>query len=163
VAVSLDGYIRGPSGEIDWIVVDPDIDFSAFMQRFDTVLMGRKSYEEVKRLGGDAGSQMKTYVFSRTLRQEDCTGVTVCSDPQAAVAELRSEPGKDIWLFGGGELFASLLELGLVDVVEVAIIPVLLGDGLPLLPYPGAMAKLELAKHRVYQKTGTVLLEYSVV
>jgi len=77
------------------------------------------------------------------------------------LAELKAKPGKDIWLFGGGLLFRSFLELGLVDGVEVAIIPVLLGGGLPLLPQPASLAKLKLVKHKIYQKTGTVLLEYT--
>ena len=66
-------------------------------------------------------------------------------------------------LFGGGSLFRSLLELGLVDTLEVAIIPVLLGGGLSLLPHPAALTKLRLTNHRIYEKTGTVSLQYAVV
>jgi dihydrofolate reductase len=161
VAMSLDGYIAGPGGEFDWIVMDPDIDFGALMGAFDTVLLGRKTYE-VTRAQGEGGEipGMKSYVFSRTLRQEDCEGVTVSADPAAIVPELKRAKGKDIWLFGGGSLFGSLLELGLVDSVEVAVIPVLLGGGLPLLPPPAERSKLRLVGHRVYEKTGTVALEY---
>jgi dihydrofolate reductase len=78
------------------------------------------------------------------------------------VEKLKAEPGKDIWLFGGGSLFRSLLALGLVDTVEVAVIPVLLGGGVPLLPDTEDRAKLKLTKHTVYEKTGTVVLEYAV-
>jgi dihydrofolate reductase len=78
------------------------------------------------------------------------------------VAALRRKEGKDIWLFGGGDLFRSLLALGLVDTVEVAVIPVLLGGGIPLLPSPAKQAGLTLTGHRVYERTGTVLLEYTV-
>ncbi len=77
------------------------------------------------------------------------------------MAALRAEPGKDIWLFGGGSLFRSLLDAGLVDTVEVAIMPVLLGGGIPLLPPPAKQTKLKLTGHKVY-KTGIVSLEYSV-
>ena len=77
------------------------------------------------------------------------------------MAALRAEPGKDIWLYGGGSLFRSLLEAGLVDTVEVAIIPVLLGEGVPLVPPPVKQNKLKLTKHTVY-KTGIVSLEYSI-
>lgn len=86
--------------------------------------------------------------------------VTVSDNPAKTLAALRASPGKDIWLFGGGDLFRSLLEEKLVDSVEVAVIPVLLGGGLPLLPHPAKQSKLRLAKHRVYPKTGTVSLEY---
>ena len=164
VAMSLDGYIAGPNGESDWIVMDPDIDFRELMGGFDTVLMGRKSYEATQRQGGGGGGMpgMQTYVFSRTLRQADCQGVIVSDDPGSTVSALRETPGKDLWLFGGGSLFRSFLELGLVDAVEIGVIPVLLGGGLPLLPHPAKQAKLSLAKHRVYEKTGTVLLEYAL-
>ena len=83
-------------------------------------------------------------------------------DPKKTVAGLKKAKGKDIWLFGGGELFRSLLELKLVDQVEVAVIPVLLGDGLPMLPRSAVRAKLELSRHKVFKKTGTVLLGYDV-
>ncbi len=162
VAMSLDGYIAGPNGESDWIVMDPDIDFGALMGAFDTVLLGRRTYEGMRKQAGTAGMPgMKSYVFSRTLRQTDCPDVIVSDNPAETLAGLRSTRGKDIWLFGGGLLFRSFLELGLVDAVEVAVIPVLLGGGLPLLPHPTKQAKLKLVKHRIYEKTGTASLEYA--
>ncbi|HEU0076280.1 MAG TPA: dihydrofolate reductase family protein [Longimicrobiaceae bacterium] len=161
VAMSLDGYIAGPGGESDWIVMDPDIDFGALMRGFDTVLLGRNTYEATRQMGGGGMPGMRTYVFSRTLRQADCPGVVVSDDPAATVASLKAGGGKDIWLFGGGSLFRGLLGLGLVDAVEVAVIPVLLGGGVPLLPPPAKQAGLRLVKHRVYEKTGTVSLEYA--
>ncbi len=163
VAMSLDGYIAGPNGESDWIVIDPDIDFGALMGAFDTVLLGRKTYEATRQHGGGGMPGMRAYVFSRTLRQEDCSGVTVSNNPKETLAELKRADGKDIWLFGGGELFRSLLEVGLVDSVELAVIPVLLGQGLPLLPHPAKQAKLRLVAHRIHPKTGTVSLEYAPV
>ncbi len=163
VAMSLDGYIAGPNGESGWIVMDPDIDFGALMGAFDTVLLGRKTYEASRQHDGGGIPGMQAYVFSRTLRQEDCPGVIVSSHPKETVAALKEAHGRDIWLFGGGELFRSLLALGLVDSVEVAVIPVLLGEGLPLLPHSARQAKLRLTNHRIYPKTGTVTLEYAPV
>jgi dihydrofolate reductase len=164
VAMTLDGYVAGPNGESDWIVIDPEIDFEALTSSFDTMLLGRKTYEAARQLGGaPAMPGMQAYVLSSTLKQSDCPGVTVSDNARDMVAKLKAAPGKDIWLFGGGSLFRSLLGMGLVDTVEVAIIPVLLGGGIRLLPDPADRAKLKLTKHRIYPKTGTVALEYDVV
>ncbi len=161
VAMSLDGYIARPDGGYDWILMDPDIDFNAIASEFDTLLIGRKTYEPMASGGGWPG--MKSYVFSTTLRSEDHPDVTLVKEDAAqTVAELRAEPGKDIWLFGGGELFRSLHAAGQVDAVEVAVIPVLLGEGIPLSPAPLNEASLELTNHRIYEKTGIVSLEYAV-
>ncbi|MBC8031223.1 MAG: dihydrofolate reductase, partial [Pyrinomonadaceae bacterium] len=157
VAVSLDGYIAGPKGEADWIIMDPEIDFAALMEQFDTFLLGRRTFEPMAHVGKGETPGVKTFVFSRTLRQQDYPGVTIVEGVEETVAALRREPGKDIWLFGGGSLFRSLLDAGLVDTVEVAIMPVLLGGGIPLLAPPARQKKLQLTGHRVYP-TGIVSL-----
>jgi len=162
VAMSLDGYIAGPKGEYDWIVIDPEIDFAEMFKRYDTVLMGRKSYDAAKQHGGYGMPGPKAYVFSKTLDQANCPDATVSRDPEKTVTALKKAKGKDIWLFGGGEFFRSLLELQLVDAVEVAVIPVLLGNGLPLLPKSEKRARLTLTQHKLFKKTGTLLLNYDV-
>ena len=106
---------------------------------------------------------METYEFSRTLRHGGCPGVIVSDNPKATLSPLRAKGGKDVWLFGRASLFRRLLEVGLVHSVEAAIIPVLLGGGVSFLPVPARQAKLKLINHRIYEKTGTVGLEYDVV
>ncbi|MBA2564162.1 MAG: dihydrofolate reductase [Gemmatimonadetes bacterium] len=162
VASSLDGYIAGPDGEADWILMDPDIDFRALFEQFDTILMGRRTFEPMAGAGRARMPGMRTFVVSRTLRQGDHRNITVLGEGwEETVTALRAEEGKDIWLFGGGSLFRSLLNAGLVDTAEVAIIPVLLGGGIPLLPSPARRTELKLTGHKVYG-TGIVTLEYAV-
>ena len=162
VAASLDGYIAGPGGEFDGIPADPGVDFSAIFARFDTVLAGRRTFEAMVRQGQAVIPGMRTIVFSRTLRPADHPGVTVVADdPAAAVGALRSAPGKDVWLFGGGLLFRTLLNAGVVDTVEVAVAPILLGGGAPLLPPPADRVALRLTGTKTYG-TGIVALEYAV-
>jgi dihydrofolate reductase len=164
VAMSLDGYLAGPNGEADWIVMDPEIDFTAMMARFDTVLMGRRTFEAAQAQGGGGSMPgVTSVVVSRTLRPGDHPGVTILTeDVGAGVSRLRAQSGKDIWLFGGGSLFRSLLDLGLVDTIEVAVVPVLLGGGIPLLPSRSSRTTLRLVSNKAYKVTGTVSLEYAV-
>jgi dihydrofolate reductase len=162
VACSLDGYIADEAGGADWIIHEPEIDFAGIFAQFDTLLMGRRTYEPMIGASGPGTGDKEVVVVSRTLRPEDHPGVTIVSDRlEERVRELRALPGKDIWLFGGGELFRSLLELGLVDSVEPAIIPVVLGAGRPFLPGPAIQRRLTLTSHRVFP-SGIVWLEYAV-
>lgn len=163
VATSLDSYIAGPSDEHDWIIMDPAIDFGAFFKTIDTVLMGRRTFEVAQRQspGQNPMPGFRTYVFSKTLRAEDHPDVTVAADPVSSVAKLRAEEGKDIWLFGGGSLFRSLLEADLVDTVEVGVVPILLGQGIPFLPSIPRSVRLELQDTETYP-TGIVILRYTV-
>lgn len=163
VAVSLDGFIAGKNGEYDWIVMDPAIDFPAMFSEFDTAVMGRKTYEVVTR-DGHMGmmSGLQSVVFSQTLPPIEQPGLRiVADDPAEVVRQLKAQPGKDVWLYGGGELFRTLLGASLVDTVELAVIPVLLGEGVPLMP-PGQRTVLELCDHRVLAGSGIVALAYRI-
>lgn len=163
VAMSLDGYIAGPKGEADWITLDPDINFAEIWSQFDTLLMGRRTYEAATaRLGRGPIERKKAIVVSRTLREADHPGVTILPNPSHdQILTIRSQSKKDIWLFGGAELFRFLLHMGEVDAIEVSIVPVLLGGGIPLLPPPAHQTKLKLFSHKVY-RSGRVSLTYDV-
>ena len=162
VASSLDGFIAGPNGEYDWIVVDPDIDFAEMYAGFSGLVMGRKSYDVYKATGGGEGPSLPVYVYSRTLPEGPRDGVTVARDAAAHVRTLKQSDGKPLWLWGGGELFGELTRAGLVDGVEVAVIPVVLGAGVPLMGANGSRLSLALRRHQLYEKTGTMILEYDV-
>jgi dihydrofolate reductase len=163
VAMSLDGYISGPNGEADWIVIDPELNFAELWSQFDIGLMGRRTYEAaVARLGIVAMKQLKIFVASRTLQQADHPEVTILPNLSGdQIQSIRLQSKKDIWLFGGAELFRLLLDMGEVDTVEVTIVPVLLGGGTPLLSPSEHRAKLKLSAHKVY-RSGLVSLTYDV-
>ena len=116
VAVSLDGFIAGPNGEYDWIVMDPTVDFAALFKEFDTAVMGRKTYDVLTGQGGDGAMPgLDVVVFSRTLPATARPGVRIFNDdPCEIVAALKAKPGRDIWLYGGGTLFRALLDAGLL-------------------------------------------------
>jgi dihydrofolate reductase len=161
--MSLDGFIGDVADGTGWMVGDPTYDSKPFFASIDTVLMGRRSYEVMLRHGVAAYPGLRTFVFSRTLRPVDHPEVTIVADGAAErVAQLRAEPGKDIWLCGGGELFRSLLEADLVDAIEVGLCPVLLGAGRPFLPPGTSSRRLRLSKHQFYP-SGLLVVYYDIV
>ena len=164
VAASLDGFIAGPNGEFDWIPDDPTVDFAALFARIDTILIGRRTYEALPD-GGELpwNPGTRVYVVSRTLHEARHPDVAiVSSDPVALAASLRAEQGSgEIWLFGGGALFATLLAAHQVDSVEVTVVPILLGGGVPLLP-PGVRRTALRLEHSHVYPSGMVALHYDV-
>src|SRR5690606_20319591 len=117
VACSLDGYIAAPDGAFDWLIDDPAIDLEGLWHQFDTLVMGRATYQVMLAMGGNFYGK-RVIVFSRTLQPADHPGVTIVGDDfERHLQPLRSGAGKDIWLFGGGQLFRFLLERDYVDTV----------------------------------------------
>jgi dihydrofolate reductase len=159
-ACSLDGYIEGSQGEYDWIIVDKEVDFAEQMKRYDTYLYGRKTYESVIKVGGIDPSS-KHYVFSSSLNTVKKGFTLIKGDILKELSNIKNAPGKDIALFGGAGLLASLLKLKLVDEIVISFIPVLLGSGKPMVEMLDDKVWLELIKTHTY-KNGTVVLSYNV-
>jgi dihydrofolate reductase len=162
LAVSLDGYIEGPNGEIDWCFTDQDYGMAAFFKRIDSVFMGRKSYELVQDMGEAATAgfpKLKEYIFSKTLKQVKGDAVLLDGELRAQVERIRNEPGKDIWLFGGASLISAFLKAGLIDEYWLSVHPVILGGGKSLFCGVTNPVKLELVDTKTYS-TGLVSLTY---
>ena len=129
LAVSLDGFIEGPSGEYDWCFTDQDYGMSKFLNRIDTIFFGRKSYEILLSAEKNPYPGKKKYVFSRT-RKSAAGGTEIISGfIEGRIKEIKNTEGKDIWLFGGAELISALLNAGLIDEMQLAVHPIILGGG----------------------------------
>jgi dihydrofolate reductase len=163
VATSLDGFIADPKGGYDWIIMDPAIDFAAAFAQFDTFVMGRKTYDATAT--GDFAAMLGTkevIVFSRTLKSVPYPNVTIVNTaPAETIRALKQQSGKDIWLFGGGELFRQLVDAGVVDTVEVGVIPVMLSQGIPMLPPGKQIRGMTLTGTKAYP-SGVVMLSYAL-
>ena len=168
VAATLDGFIADPSGGYDWIVMDPAIDFAATFAEFDAFVMGRKTWDVSAKVDpaemgmADMFAGKEVLVFSRTLKTAR-PGITILdTDPAETVRAMKQKPGKDIWLFGGGAMFRTLVDAGLVDTVEVAVMPVLLSQGVPLLAPGAPITGMTLDKCETLPTSGIVMLSYSI-
>jgi dihydrofolate reductase len=163
VAMSLDGYIARPDGSFDWITEDNTIDFAALFGRFDTLLMGKKTFDILasQPSGGPFDSMSKIVVTHDSPNQATPGTQFVHKDLAAYVSRLKAEPGQDIWLFGGGVLFRQLLDAKLVDTVEVAIMPILLGEGIPMIALGAQAHHLQLVECERLA-SGICMLKYKI-
>lgn len=170
LAVSLDGFIEGPNGEIDWCIMDDDMNFDAFIASIDTMFYGRVSYDAWGNFQPDENTSpaekamwqgihaKKKFVFSRQNRQDD-KATFISSDITEKVTAIKEQPGKDIWLYGGANLIKTFIHSGLIDVYKMSVHPVVLGSGKPLFEDLKERIRLKLTGTNVY-RSGVVELTY---
>jgi len=162
LAVTLDGLIEGPYGEYDWCFSDQDYGMKDFLKDIDAVFYGRKSYELMMSLEDNPFGGIKRYVFSTTWTAPGKGFELVSGDIVAEVKKIKKSEGKNIWLFGGASLTASLMNTGLVDELWLSVHPILLGAGKPLFSGILERVKLQLTETKPYD-TGLVSLRYRVI
>jgi dihydrofolate reductase len=172
IATSADGYIARPDGDVEWLNRRPrtaDYGMRAFYRTIDTILWGRKTYDwvlhyykERGRKGGMFDTKVANYVFSRRPPKHKTPGVKFVSAPVKAFAQrLRATPGKHIWMMGGGELIASFLDAGEIDEFDIHVIPIFIGEGIPLVAPRHRDIPLRLRSAKSYPD-GVVRLRYEV-
>jgi len=160
--ISLDGYIARPDGAVDFLFMSRDYSMADFFATIDTAIMGRKTLDAALQIGGGSltGSTMATYVFSNSLPPGERDGlVFVNESPVSFISRLRKRPGKDIWLMGGGELARTFLNADLVDRLYLGVVPVLLGEGIPLFPSGFPQRDFTLIENKTYSR-GLIALTY---
>lgn len=160
-ATSLDGYIEGPNGEYNWIMMDDNFDFAGHMKRFDTFFFGRKSYDKLLQIGNIYFPGIKNYVFSNSLYNVDKDFTLLRGDINILVADIKKQDGKDIAVYGGANLLSSLLDLNLVDELIISIIPIILGQGKHMVDILKQRVYLTLIETKKFS-SGTVQLIYQV-
>ncbi|MCM3691442.1 dihydrofolate reductase family protein [Neobacillus niacini] len=171
LAVSLDGFIEGENGEVDWCIMDPDMGFIDFLQRIDTIFYGRKSYElwgqympekevpETEKELWELVHSKQKYVFSRTQKTTGDKSILINDGILEEVNKIKCQPGKDIWLYGGASLITSFMKFGLVDEFRLSVHPVILGKGKPLFMDIQERLNLKLVSTKTFS-SGVVQLIY---
>jgi dihydrofolate reductase len=159
VAISVDGFIAHPDGSVaELMAPDTDFDFVGSLAAFDVVLMGRKTYEMSLSYGHSTDPNKQNYVFSRTLKASPDPNVQIVADGAVElVRSLKQQPGKGIWICGGGVLAAALLAEGLLDEIILKVNPVLFGAGIPLFSERLRQTELELIDSQLYRNSYLVL------
>ena len=160
LGISVDGYIARRNGAVDFLFMPKDYSMEPFMRSVDVSIMGRKTLDAALAMGARFDSPAKTFVFSRTVPAGERDGVTfVRQSPAALVRRLRTKSGKHIWLMGGGELAREFLKADLVDQLYLGVVPVLLGDGIPLFPSGFPQRDFKLVENLTFSK-GMISLKY---
>jgi len=162
LGISIDGYIARTNGDVDFLFMPKDYSMAPFFKTIDATIMGRKTLDVALKMGGGSypGGSMPTYVLSRSKPPGERDGLTFSNEsPAALVQRLRTRPGKNIWLMGGGELARSFLQADLVDEMYLGVVPVLLGEGLPLFPSGFPQRNFALLENKTYSK-GMIALKY---
>jgi dihydrofolate reductase len=164
IATSLDGFIAGKDGNIDWLYTDGDFGYTEFLKSIDTTLMGHNTYKDILQFGTFPYPDKKNYVFTRQKREADSNPVTFITGGVANfVSCLKSEKGKNIWLIGGGQINSILLNNNLIDQMIISIHPKVLGEGIPLFKTESlSNLQFQLERHKVYER-GLVQLTYSTI
>jgi dihydrofolate reductase len=162
LGISLDGYIARPDGAVDFLSMPKDYSMGPFFATIDTAILGRKTYDDALKMGGEfGGAKMKSYVFSHSQPPGERDGVTFVNEsPKSFVEHLRKRPGKNIWLMGGGELARDFLKDDVVDELYIGIVPVLIGHGRPLFPSGFPQREFTLVENKTYAK-GLIALKYA--
>lgn len=170
LAATLDGFIEGPNGEVDWCIMDDDMNFPAFIDSIDTIFYGRISYDAWGNYQADENADLaekemwnaihskNKFVFSSQNRDDE-NAVFISSDIIAQVNEIKNQEGKDIWLYGGASLIKTFINLKLIDVYKISVHPVALGSGKPLFENLSERIGLKLTDTKVF-KSGVVELTY---
>ena len=160
LGISLDGYIARPDGSVDFLFMPKDYSMGPFFKTIDTAVLGRKTHDDGLKMGGTFGGGIKYFVFSRTLPPGERNGITFTDEsPGAVIAAIRKLPGKHIWLMGGGELIRDFLKEDLVDELYLGVVPVLIGEGIPLFPSGFPQREFDLIENKSYSQ-GMIALKY---
>jgi dihydrofolate reductase len=162
VGISVDGYIARLNGAVDFLFMPKDYSMASFFASVDTAIMGRKTLDAGLKMSGGSlpRSNMPMYVFSKTKPPGERDGVIFVNEtPASFICRLRERPGKDIWLMGGGELARAFLSADLVDRIRLGVVPVLLGEGIPLFPSGFPQRDFTLLENKTYSK-GLIALTY---
>ena len=168
IATSADGFIARKDGAFDWLDrprTAGDYGMAAFYKTIDAVLWGRKTYDlAVAMMGGTGmGSKIKNYVFTHNPPAKAPKTVKFVNEPiKDFAARLRKQKGKDIWMMGGGVVIASFLDAGEIDEFVISVIPIFIGEGIPLIAPRHRNVELELLESHAY-KDGVVKLHYKVL
>jgi len=171
IATSVDGYIARPDGDVAWLDrprPKGNYGMDEFFKSIDTILWGRKTYSKgiemgmEERMASGFGAGIQNYVFSRQAQESKVARFKFVSEPIKAFAQgLRKKRGKNIWIMGGGEIIASFLDEGEIDEFNIRVIPVLIGEGIPLIQPRHRLIRMKLLSSKEFSD-GVVELRYQV-